>query len=133
MRIYRYGVRQRFGKHIDESVEDENGSLSQWTVLIYLNGEAAGSLAGEGGSGGEAGELLRGGETVFYKVRTRLSPGSATMYEDYGGPRDYTLTLEGVGLGFEPLIRRAFSSGLHFYDYILRWHQNTKSSRKRSA
>lgn len=78
IRIYRYGVGQRFGKHVDESVEDEHGNLSQWTVLIYLNGGSPGSLAGAGAS--EAGahvgdEPLRGGETVFYKVGGRPVAG----------------------------------------------------------
>ncbi|CAM9907640.1 unnamed protein product [Laminaria digitata] len=74
IRVYRYAAGQRFGKHVDESVEDENGNISQWTVLIYLNGRAAGLSGGDRGSGGsteaEAGmreETLRGGETVFYK------------------------------------------------------------------
>lgn len=62
IRLYRYAVGQRFGKHIDESVEDENGHVSLWTVLIYLNG---GGME-EGGDAEE--EPLRGGETVFYKV-----------------------------------------------------------------
>lgn len=61
IRLYRYAVGQRFGKHIDESVEDENGHVSLWTVLIYLNG---GGME-EGGDAEE--EPLRGGETVFYK------------------------------------------------------------------
>lgn len=73
VRLYRYAVGQRFGKHVDESVEDENGHLSQWTVLVYLNGGVAGGPS----AGGEAAEVgvgveedpLRGGETVFYKVR----------------------------------------------------------------
>ncbi|CAN0014669.1 unnamed protein product [Ectocarpus sp. 8 AP-2014] len=85
IRIYRYAVGQRFGKHIDESVDDENGLTSQWTVLIYLNGggEGGGGAAAAGASGskkkgrsdgggafagaGEEGAPLRGGETVFYK------------------------------------------------------------------
>lgn len=101
IRIYRYAVGQRFGKHIDESVEDENGHHSQWTVLIYLNGEreggegggaasaggsleksrggsgavagwSAGAAAGSGVGPGEEGAPLRGGETVFYKARQKL-------------------------------------------------------------
>eukprot|EP00904_Undaria_pinnatifida_P001436 jgi/Undpi1/11293/HiC_scaffold_30.g13591.m1 len=73
IRVYKYAAGQRFGKHVDESVEDENGNISQWTVLIYLNGGRVGLSGGERGSGGsdaEAGmgeETLRGGETVFYK------------------------------------------------------------------
>ncbi|CAM9331239.1 unnamed protein product [Ectocarpus sp. 12 AP-2014] len=86
IRIYRYAVGQRFGKHIDESVDDENGLTSQWTILIYLNGggEGGGGAAAGGGAPGskkkgrsdgggafagavEEGAPLRGGETVFYK------------------------------------------------------------------
>ncbi|CAM9912972.1 unnamed protein product, partial [Ascophyllum nodosum] len=71
IRLYRYNVGQRFGKHVDESVEDENGRVSYWTVLIYLNGGEEGSVA-TGGRDTESGadealEPLRGGETVFYK------------------------------------------------------------------
>lgn len=73
IRIYRYAVGQRFGKHIDESVEDENGHVSYWTVLIYLNGGTEGSTPRDGGEPtsdtSEALEPLRGGETVFYKAR----------------------------------------------------------------
>lgn len=77
IRLYRYGVGQRFGKHVDESVEDENGNISQWTVLIYLNGgggaeaggsEQGGEAASEMGGGRVEEEPLRGGETIFYKV-----------------------------------------------------------------
>lgn len=73
IRIYRYAVGQRFGKHVDESVEDENGHLSQWTVLIYLNGgsqEGAtiNKLESKKGAASTGEEPLRGGETVFYKV-----------------------------------------------------------------
>lgn len=54
IRLYEYGVGQRFGKHVDESVEF--GQAGQWmtgvTVLVYL---------------GEEG--LEGGETVFYDGR----------------------------------------------------------------
>lgn len=84
IRVYRYAAGQRFGKHVDESVEDEHGNISQWTVLIYLNGGAAGLSGGDRSSGGseaEAGvgeETLRGGETVFYKVR-----GPSTGVRDY--------------------------------------------------
>ncbi|CAM9795938.1 unnamed protein product, partial [Scytosiphon promiscuus] len=57
IRIYRYAVGQRFGKHIDESVEDESGHLSQGSD---------GAVGGDIGPG-EEGAPLRGGETVFYK------------------------------------------------------------------
>uniref|UniRef100_A0A7S2Z9G1 Fe2OG dioxygenase domain-containing protein n=1 Tax=Rhodosorus marinus TaxID=101924 RepID=A0A7S2Z9G1_9RHOD len=50
IRLYRYIEGQRFGKHVDESHDGENGERSVFTLLIYLNHEG-----------------LRGGETVFYK------------------------------------------------------------------
>lgn len=52
IRVYRYEAGQRFGKHIDESVETEKKSMTGITVLIYLNDEG-----------------LEGGETVFYDGR----------------------------------------------------------------
>ena len=54
VRIYRYGPGQRFGQHIDGSVQcPETGAWSEYTVLVYLNG------------GGD--DELRGGETTFWK------------------------------------------------------------------
>lgn len=52
MRLYCYQPGQRFGKHVDESVELEDGSVTGTTVLVYLNEEG-----------------LEGGETVFYDGR----------------------------------------------------------------
>ncbi|PIA49725.1 hypothetical protein AQUCO_01300463v1 [Aquilegia coerulea] len=59
IRFYRYNVGQRFGRHIDESVDLGDGSQTYYTLLIYLSG----------GSKGESGESLVGGETVFYGSR----------------------------------------------------------------
>nr|CAG8439924.1 9410_t:CDS:2 [Entrophospora candida]CAG8662684.1 8083_t:CDS:2 [Entrophospora candida] len=58
IRIYKYCIGQKFGKHYDVSVKDSLGGLSQWTLLIYLNG-------GES----ESEYPLLGGETVFYKSK----------------------------------------------------------------
>ncbi|KAF9425685.1 hypothetical protein BGZ94_007308 [Podila epigama] len=54
IRFYRYQTGQSFGAHYDESViEDaEQGTVSEYTVLIYLNGERDSDLLG--------------GETVFF-------------------------------------------------------------------
>lgn len=56
IRLYRYQTGQSFGAHYDESVSDsteEDGeTVSEYTVLIYLNGESDSDLLG--------------GETVFY-------------------------------------------------------------------
>ena len=46
---------QRFGQHIDESVEDEHGRVSEFTALLYLNDSASSDLSG--------------GETVFYNSK----------------------------------------------------------------
>eukprot|EP00190_Bangiopsis_sp_CCMP1999_P005839 CAMPEP_0198725782 /NCGR_PEP_ID=MMETSP1475-20131203/3026_1 /TAXON_ID= ORGANISM="Unidentified sp., Strain CCMP1999" /NCGR_SAMPLE_ID=MMETSP1475 /ASSEMBLY_ACC=CAM_ASM_001111 /LENGTH=244 /DNA_ID=CAMNT_0044487615 /DNA_START=37 /DNA_END=771 /DNA_ORIENTATION=+ len=50
IRLYRYDMHQKFGKHIDESYLAPNGDKSVFTLLMYLNDEG-----------------LLGGETVFYK------------------------------------------------------------------
>mmetsp|Transcript_38291 Transcript_38291/g.50464 ORF Transcript_38291/g.50464 Transcript_38291/m.50464 type:complete len:264 (+) Transcript_38291:33-824(+) len=55
IRLYKYEAGQRFGRHVDESVEDESGRRSEYTVLIYLSG------------GAESSYPVEGGETVFYK------------------------------------------------------------------
>eukprot|EP00994_Dinema_validum_P007396 NODE_604_length_1509_cov_46.637671_g445_i0.p1 GENE.NODE_604_length_1509_cov_46.637671_g445_i0~~NODE_604_length_1509_cov_46.637671_g445_i0.p1 ORF type:complete len:264 (+),score=35.13 NODE_604_length_1509_cov_46.637671_g445_i0:100-891(+) len=54
IRLYRYVPGQRFGKHYDESCE-EDGATSQLTLLLYLSD-----------SGSEQGQGLEGGETKFY-------------------------------------------------------------------
>ncbi|KAF8577254.1 hypothetical protein K439DRAFT_1418386 [Ramaria rubella] len=52
IRLYRYSQGEHFGRHYDDSVRDpETGAQSEWTLLIYLTGEAQGVV---------------GGQTVFY-------------------------------------------------------------------
>ncbi|XP_024360139.1 uncharacterized protein [Physcomitrium patens] len=51
IRLYRYGLGQRFGPHYDESVDMDGGGATEFTLLIYLTGG------------------LSGGETVFYERR----------------------------------------------------------------
>ncbi|KAI8366063.1 uncharacterized protein BYT42DRAFT_588773 [Radiomyces spectabilis] len=54
LRIYRYRPQQRFECHYDDSVQDKTTGLwTDWTLLIYLNGD------------------MKGGETVFYKSVTK--------------------------------------------------------------
>ena len=55
----RYVEGQRFGRHIDESVNLGDGSRTQYTLLIYLSGK---------GSAKDS-QALVGGETVFYDHR----------------------------------------------------------------
>ncbi|ORZ00265.1 hypothetical protein BCR43DRAFT_484919 [Syncephalastrum racemosum] len=54
IRVYRYRTGQRFEGHYDDAVQDkERGLWTDWTLLIYLNGD------------------MQGGETVFYKTVTK--------------------------------------------------------------
>lgn len=59
IRFYRYVEGQRFGRHIDESVNLGDGCRTQYTLLIYLSGK---------GSAKDS-QALVGGETVFYDHR----------------------------------------------------------------
>ncbi|CAA7391822.1 unnamed protein product [Spirodela intermedia] len=73
IRFYRYKVGQRFGRHIDESVDLGRGRKTQYTLLIYLSGRRA--APGErndprrGGGDPSPPSALVGGETVFYDDR----------------------------------------------------------------
>ncbi|MCL7024247.1 hypothetical protein MKW94_028143 [Papaver nudicaule] len=73
IRFYRYKTGQRFGRHIDESVELGDGRRTYYTLLIYLSG---GSGVSEQKKKTETSsqkdssvEPLVGGETVFYGPR----------------------------------------------------------------
>jgi len=61
IRFYRYTEGQRFGRHIDESVDLGDGSKTYYTLLIYLSGK--------GSAKDSSGQALIGGETVFYDQR----------------------------------------------------------------
>ncbi len=62
----RYLPGQRFGRHIDESVELGQGQKTRYTLLIYLSGsDGPGSTKGAAASNKPAGRL-QGGATVFY-------------------------------------------------------------------
>ncbi|KAL5209594.1 hypothetical protein ABZP36_005217 [Zizania latifolia] len=61
IRFYRYTEGQRFGRHIDESVDLGDGSRTQYTLLVYLSGK--------GSAKDSSGQALVGGETVFYDHR----------------------------------------------------------------
>ncbi|KAF9326926.1 hypothetical protein BG006_009716, partial [Podila minutissima] len=66
IRFYRYQTGQSFGAHYDESVveDPEEGTVSEYTVLIYLNGERDSDLLG--------------GETVFYPKGKKPIPAAPT-------------------------------------------------------
>ncbi|KAG0254728.1 hypothetical protein DFQ27_006705 [Actinomortierella ambigua] len=67
IRFYRYRSGQSFGAHYDDSIEDEQQrTKSEYTVLIYLNGDQSSDLVG--------------GETVFYpsgQKKKRVAAASA--------------------------------------------------------
>ncbi|GAB2294065.1 hypothetical protein Dimus_028282 [Dionaea muscipula] len=67
IRFYRYKVGQRFGRHIDESVDLGDRRHTQYTLLIYLSG----GLNSKGKNSGDT-ETLVGGETVFYGSRNTI-------------------------------------------------------------
>lgn len=62
LRFYRYRPGQRFGRHIDESVELGDGKFTMYTVLVYLS-----TLPG------------RGGETLFYRRGRKFASISPTL------------------------------------------------------
>eukprot|EP00884_Botryococcus_braunii_P015642 jgi/Botrbrau1/2761/Bobra.0164s0039.2 len=82
LRFYRVG--QKFGKHIDDSVDVPGMGTTCYTLLIYLSGQC-GSAAGMQGFAG-AHEGLVGGETVFYGVKGKKTvkvvpkPGLALLH-----------------------------------------------------
>jgi hypothetical protein len=86
MRLYKYCVGQRFGRHIDESNKDERtGGITVFTLLIYLNG-------GEETTEGELGESLSGGETLFYGGHGRNTSVTVSV-----SPKQGQLLLHGHG------------------------------------
>ena len=57
IRLYRYEVGQRFGRHVDQANRLPGGLVTEWTVLLYLNDES-----------------LEGGETLFYDSHSAATP-----------------------------------------------------------
>ncbi|OMO97950.1 Prolyl 4-hydroxylase, alpha subunit [Corchorus olitorius] len=73
IRFYRYKVGQRFGRHIDESVNLGEGKRTIYTLLIYLSGGS--KTKGRSDSSNikdSTSEPLIGGETVFYGSRNNV-------------------------------------------------------------
>lgn len=71
---YRYSAGQRFGRHIDESVDLGEGRRTYYTLLIYLSGAPGKSKAKSKNDSSSQDSLdpLVGGETVFYGPRNAL-------------------------------------------------------------
>ncbi|XP_023754785.1 uncharacterized protein LOC111903241 [Lactuca sativa] len=76
IRLYRYKSGQRFGRHIDESVDLGEGKRTHYTLLIYLSGDIESKLKSDVNNSQsqshEVSEPLVGGETVFYGPRNSL-------------------------------------------------------------
>ena len=78
MYYLRYGPGQRFGKHVDDSVDLGGGITTEYTLLIYLTG--SGSIAVSKGSNGRSAvqgkdsPVLVGGETTFYGMFQEACP-----------------------------------------------------------
>ncbi|XP_024536364.1 uncharacterized protein LOC9630609 [Selaginella moellendorffii] len=66
IRFYRYNQGQRFGQHVDESVEIDADHATEYTLLIYLNS----GMAIKSKKGARDSQLV-GGETVFYTGRNK--------------------------------------------------------------
>lgn len=70
---FRYKAGQRFGRHIDESVDLGDGKRTRYTLLVYLSG-GPGELKSKPKNDSSkpidsSFERLVGGETVFYGSR----------------------------------------------------------------
>ncbi|KAI3471089.1 hypothetical protein Pfo_027752 [Paulownia fortunei] len=74
IRFYRYTAGQRFGRHIDESVDLGEGRCTHYTLLIYLSGAPGKTKAKSKNDNSSQDSLdpLVGGETVFYGLRNAL-------------------------------------------------------------
>ncbi|CAA3030244.1 uncharacterized protein LOC111397066 [Olea europaea subsp. europaea] len=75
IRCYRYTAGQRFGRHIDESVDLGEGRRTHYTLLVYLSGTQGGTKfksKNDADSQDSLAETLVGGETVFYGPRNAL-------------------------------------------------------------
>ncbi|KAK4403558.1 hypothetical protein Sango_0724400 [Sesamum angolense] len=74
IRFYRYTAGQRFGRHIDESIDLGDGRRTHYTLLIYLSGAPGKTKAKSKTDNGsqDSSEPLVGGETVFYGPRNAL-------------------------------------------------------------
>ncbi|ESW15352.1 hypothetical protein PHAVU_007G065700 [Phaseolus vulgaris] len=76
IRLYRYKIGQRFGRHIDESVNIGDGKRTYYTLLVYLSG-GPGELKSKpkndsSNSLVSSVDPLVGGETVFYGPRNKI-------------------------------------------------------------
>lgn len=79
--LFRYKVGQRFGRHIDESVNLGDGKRTHYTLLIYLSGAAKAKTKTDPNSQKDSSsEPLVGGETVFYGSRNSVVADVNPLY-----------------------------------------------------
>jgi predicted 2-oxoglutarate/Fe(II)-dependent dioxygenase YbiX len=94
LRFYKYGVGQRFGRHVDQSNRLADGSTTEFTVLLYLSDDG-----------------LAGGETIFYadhysKVELlRFAPQAGVALIHAHGDRCLTHEAAEVTRGVKYLLR----------------------------
>lgn len=62
----RYVPGQKFGRHIDESVEIGAREVTLYTLLIYLSGAFPSTSSSKSINRAKGESVLVGGETVFY-------------------------------------------------------------------
>jgi hypothetical protein len=118
IRLYKYCVGQRFGKHIDQSNTDpKTGATSEYTLLLYLNSSSSstsGSSSGPtkaAGSDSDDDDTLIGGDTVFYKgcygdkIAARVGPQQGMCLVHGHGDRCLTHEGEAVAIGIKYLLR----------------------------
>ncbi|CAA7038782.1 unnamed protein product [Microthlaspi erraticum] len=85
IRFYRYSAGQHFGRHIDESVDLDDGNRTYYTLLIYLSGSSSStkskskSDSSKKTNDSSSAETLVGGETVFYGSRNSIVAEVAPM------------------------------------------------------
>lgn len=76
IRLYRYKVGQRFGRHIDESNDLGDGKRTRYTLLVYLSGgpgEVKSKAKNDSSKPTDSSsDRLVGGETVFYGSRNSI-------------------------------------------------------------
>ncbi|WIA33534.1 hypothetical protein OEZ86_006658 [Tetradesmus obliquus] len=78
IRFYRYCRGQKFGKHIDDSVEVAPDQVTGYTLLIYLSGqlEAAAGAVSKGSSSSSSSQEAAGSSSSTGKAKRKV-PGAA--------------------------------------------------------
>ena len=95
IRLYKYDRGDSFGPHFDESIPSPDGTISKFTMLVYLNTVKAGD----------------GGQTIFYadhrakKVACSVQPKCGFLLLHGHGDRCLTHEAEELRSGFKYVLR----------------------------